>query len=103
MVPSTGYLKRFDLQLIDLGFVLRFPRKNAPNYLSPLTSSPQLLTAFRQYGGWLETLGIQSVGALNDAIKEDRINEVILVSEALHAQQISRLPMTSEKEKKKFE
>ncbi|MFY9366879.1 MAG: nucleoside kinase [Brevefilum fermentans] len=91
MVPSTGYLKRFDLQLIDLGFVLRFPRKNAPNYLSPLTSSPQLLTAFRQYGGWLETLGIQSVGALNDAIKEDRINEVILVSEALHAQQISRI------------
>lgn len=91
MVPSTGYLKWFDLRLVDEGFVLRFPRRHAPDRLSPLASNPQLLAAFRQYGGWLETLGIQSVGALNDAIKESRINEVILVSEALHAQQISRI------------
>jgi uridine kinase len=91
MVPSTGYLNWFDLQLVDLGFVIRFPRRHAPSELSPLTSYPQLLTAFRQYGGWLETLDIQSVGALNDAIKEGRINEVVLVSEALHTQQISRI------------
>jgi len=91
MVPSTGYLKWFDLQLVDLGFVVRFPRRHAPDRLLPLTSYPQLLAAFRQYGGWLETLGIQSVGALNDAIKDDRIKEVILVSEALHTQQISRI------------
>jgi len=91
MVPSTGYLKWFDLKLVDVGFVVRFPRRHAPNQLLPMTSYPQLLAAFRQYGGWLETLGIQSVGALNDAIKDNRIGEVILVSEALHTQQISRI------------
>jgi len=91
MVPSTSYLNWFELQLVDLGFVIKFPRRHAPRQLSPLTSYPQLLSAFRQYGGWLETLGIQSVGALNDAIKDGRINEVILVSEALHTQQISRI------------
>lgn len=91
MVPSTGYLKWFDLRLIGSGFVLRFPRRHAPDRLSPMPSYPQLLATFRQYGQWLETLGIQSVGALNDAIQEGRINEVILVSEALHAQQISRI------------
>lgn len=91
MVPSTGYLNWFDLQLVDLGFVIRFPRRHEPRALLPLTSYPQLLAAFRQYGGWLETLGIQSVGALNDAILQGRINEVILVSEALHTQQISRI------------
>ena len=56
-----------------------------------MPSYPQLLASFRQYGRWLETLGIQSVGALNDAIQDNRINEVILVSEALHAQQISSI------------
>jgi uridine kinase len=71
--------------------VIRFPRRHAPDQLLPMTNYPQLLAAFRQYGGWLETLGIQSVGALNDAIKEGRISEVILVSEALHTQQISRI------------
>jgi len=91
MVPSTGYLKWFDLRLVGSGFVLRFPRRHAPSELSPMPSYPNLLTTFRQYGEWLETLGIQSVGALNDAIKDGRINEVILVSEALHAQRISRI------------
>lgn len=91
MVPSTGYLKWFDLQLIGSGFVIRFPRRHAPQKLSPMPSYPQLLATFRQYGQWLEALGIQSVGALNDAIKDGRINEVILVSEALHSQQISHI------------
>lgn len=91
MLPSTGYLKWFDLQLIGSGFVLRFPRRHASDKLSPMPSYPTLLATFRQYGEWLETLGIQSVGALDDAISEGRINEVILVSEALHAQQISRI------------
>lgn len=91
MVPSTGYLKWFDLQLVGRGFVLRFPRRHAPHKLSPMPTYPQLLATFRQYGQWLEALGIQSVGALDDAIQDGRINEVILVSEALHAQQISNI------------
>ena len=59
-----------------------------------MPSYPQLLATFRQYGQWLEALGIQSVGALDDAIQDGRINEVILVSEALHAQQISNIATT---------
>ncbi|NTV37434.1 MAG: nucleoside kinase, partial [Anaerolineaceae bacterium] len=43
----------------------------------------------QQYGRWLERLGIGSVGALNDSIKESRTREIILVSEALHEQKIS--------------
>jgi uridine kinase len=99
MVPSSGYLKWFDLKLVGSGFVLRFPRRHAPDRLSPMPSYPTLLAAFRQYGEWLETLGIHSVGALNDGIKEGRINEVILVSEALHAQQISRIANAIRKQK----
>jgi len=64
-----------------------------------MPSYPQLLATFRQYGEWLQTLGIQSVGALNDAIKDGRINEVILVSEALHAQHISRIANAIRKKK----
>ncbi len=99
MVPSTRYLKWFDLRPVGSGFVLRFPRRHAPDQLSEMVSYPQLLAAFRQYGEWLETLGIQSVGALNDSIKEGRINEVIMVSEALHAQQISRIANNIRKQK----
>ncbi len=88
MVPSTGYLKWFDLQLLGEGFVLRFPRKNSPKTIAPMPSYPKLLSTFRQYGNWLLRLGIESVGALNEAIEAGNIKEVILVSEALHEMQI---------------
>jgi uridine kinase len=91
MVPSTGYLKWFGLSFTNGGFTLRFPRRHQPTELLPPPEYPRLLAAFRQYGDWLDRLGIASVGALNDAIQAGRIAEVILVSEALHERYISDL------------
>ncbi|MBN2547630.1 MAG: nucleoside kinase [Anaerolineales bacterium] len=91
MLPSTGPLTLFNLAATGSGFTLRFPRRHAPTELLPLPEYPKLLDTFLRYGSWLDRLGISSVGALNDAIQEGRINEVILVSEALHEQNISEI------------
>ncbi len=91
MVPSTRYLRWFKLTAIDDGFVLRFPRRHRPTELLPLPGFPKLLSTFRQYGDWLERLGISDVGALNDATHAGRINEIILVSEALHDRHIAEI------------
>ena len=89
MVPSTGYLKWFDLLIVNGGFTLRYPRRHSPSEIEPMTKYPQLLAAFRQYGDWLERLDIDNVGALNDAIRGGRQHEVVLVSEALHEQNVA--------------
>lgn len=89
MVPSTGFLKWFQLTAIGDGFVIRYPRRHSPTEILPMPAYPKLLETFRQYGSWLTRLGIESVGALNDSISEERIREVILVSEALHELQIA--------------
>ena len=89
MVPSTGYLRWFGLEPMGEGFVLRFPRRGSPKQISFMPSYPKLLSTFRQYGKWLERLGIDSVGSLNDSIQAGNIREIILVSEALHDLQIS--------------
>lgn len=91
MVPSSGYLKWFELDLVEEGFVLRFPRRHSPNQIESLGDFPTLLKTFKEYAEWLNKLGIPSVGALNDAIAEGHVDEVILVSEALHEMQISRI------------
>jgi uridine kinase len=91
MVPSTGYLKWFMLVPTNGGFTLRFPRRHSPTELLPLPEYPKLLKTFRRYGNWLELLGISNVGALNDAIHETRIREIILVSEALHEQHVAEI------------
>jgi uridine kinase len=89
MVPSSGYLKWFALNMVNGGFILQYPRRHAPTQLEPLGDYPKLLKTFRQYGNWLETLHIDSVGALNDAIQSGRTDEIVLVSEALHEQNVS--------------
>jgi uridine kinase len=89
MVPSTGFLRWFDFEFTSGGFTLRFPRRHAPTTLLEKHHYPKLLATFRQYGDWLMRLGIDNVGALNDAIQSGRGHEIILVSEALHEQIIS--------------
>jgi uridine kinase len=91
MVPSTGYVGWFQLIPTGEGFTLRFPRQQDPTHLSHFTEYPKLLNAFRRYGDWLELLGISSVGALNDAINNQRIEEIILVSEALHELHVTEI------------
>jgi len=89
MVPSTGYLQWFGISKTNGGFTLRFPRKHNPTELLPLPEYPKLLASFRQYGEWLDRLNISNVGALNDAIQADRIDEIVLTSEALHERHVA--------------
>lgn len=89
MVPSTKYLQWFGLRPVNGGFILQYPRRHAPTTISEFGDYPKLIHAFRQYGDWLETLHIDSVGALNDAIGSGRADEIVLVSEALHEQGIA--------------
>jgi uridine kinase len=91
MVPSTGYLKWFGLALTNGGFTLLFPRRNSPTTVASTPNYPKLLKTFRQYGEWLDRLGIASVGVLNDSIKAGKTSEVVLVSEALHEQNVAEI------------
>jgi uridine kinase len=91
MVPSTGYLKLFDLVYTEGGFTLRYPRRHKPNELLPMPEYPKLLGTFLQYGDWLAKLGIENVGALNNAIQGGRSDQVVLVSEAFHENNLARI------------
>jgi uridine kinase len=91
MVPSTGYLTVFALQPYAPGFTLRFPRTSPPMELQPVVDYPKLLSVFREYGQWMELMGVRDVGCLNDAIAGERARETVLVAEALHEQRIARI------------
>jgi len=91
MVPSTGYLRWFDLVNVEGGFTLRYPRRHKPNELLPMPEYPKLLGAFLQYGDWLAKLGIEHVGTLNDAIESGRSDQIVLVSEAFHENHLARI------------
>jgi uridine kinase len=59
--------------------------------LQPFVDYPKLLSIFREYGRWMELMGVRDVGYLNDAIAGERVREVVLVAEALHEQRVARI------------
>jgi uridine kinase len=91
MVPSTGYLSVFSVLKYPPGFILHFPRSSPPMQLQPFMDARKLVNVFREYGEWLELIGVPDVGTLNEAIAGERMREVVLVSEALHEQRIARI------------
>jgi uridine kinase len=91
MVPSSGYLSVFALQDYPPGFILRFPRTEPAMQLQPVVDYPRLLNVYREYGQWMELMGVSDVGCLNEAIAGERSRETILVAEALHEQRVARI------------
>lgn len=86
MVPSTGYLTTWDLiaSPSGTGFLLRYPRRNEPAKLQPVGDVSILHQVYVQTSDWLDLLGVEDIGELNDAIEAGRARELILVAEALH-------------------
>ena len=91
MVPNTGYLTPFNVLPEEDGFVLQYPRRETPNVIRPYVRSPQLTEVFRRTEDWLSLLGIEDIGNLNQAIRDGRSRELVLVNEALHEQHIAQI------------
>ncbi len=90
MVPSTRYLKWFDLVLYDQGFVLLFPDKTY-NVVDELDTSEKLHNTLYESREWSRMLEVGSIGSLNDAIATGRGQSLILTQEALMEQRIGNL------------
>ena len=90
MVPSTGYLQWFDLDLYESGFVVMFPNKNG-SVVEPLNTSNKLYHTLDEAKEWSRMLGVGSVGALNEAIAQGRGKEIILLQEALMEERIGAI------------
>lgn len=102
MVPDTGYLKYFDLKAYDKGFVLIFPDEDTRKPAEFLPSR-KLFEVLDEAADWGEMLGIGTVGALNDAITQGRIRDVILLQEALMERRIGQIAETiAAQDSKKF-
>lgn len=102
MVPSTGYIKYFELYPYDEGFVLQLPTKEQPNVLPDFKPQNQLFGILKENSLWGENLGVGTVGELNNVISEGRINDLILVQEALQEKKLAEIAarIASDKTKK---
>ena len=91
MVPSTSYLKYFDLHLFESGVILRFPHQNNPLALSDYREQHLLYDAFKQTTKWGNLMGTKYVSNLNQKIAKNEYKDIILMQEALHENRIVNL------------
>lgn len=91
MLPSTGYIKWFDLLPYDEGFMLNIPPKADPLCLKSFDDRPNLFNALKESTNWNEKMDVGMVGQLNDKVCRGEINDLILVQEALQERKIGEI------------
>lgn len=91
MVPSTGYIRQFDVQAYRDGLLLILPTMEEPGRLMPFDSREKLFETLMESTRWAEDIGVNTVGDLNKAICEQRLQEVILMQEALQERKIAEI------------
>lgn len=98
MVPSTGYLKKFELIYYKPGFVLRYPETYSPDTIPEYVEQKKLFAVFRETEEWGKILDVGDAGAFNDKVSTGEMGDMIRVCEALHEKKIARIAdMISEK------
>ena len=91
MLPSTGYLKYYDVMLYESGILLLIPGAEEPDKLEYFQPREKLFETLKTSIQWGEMVGIDSVGDLNDTICGGEISDMILVQEALQERRIGEI------------
>lgn len=91
MLPSTGYVKYYDLLQYETGMMLILPSKEEPTKIDFFEPREKLFNTMRKASDWGKTMGISNVGELNDHVCDGSINDMILVAEALQERRIGEI------------
>ncbi len=91
LVPSTGYLKVFDLVNYFDGMLLRIPITQDPENLQPIVQQNKMFEIFKEYKRWGDIIGVGSIGSINEQVVSKNSGELIKISEALHEKKIAQI------------
>ena len=83
LVPSTGLLSVFGIMEYPPGFLLRYPSAQDPIRIGPFVENPVLFSIYREYKNWGKILRVESVGRLDELVRDGGIHEFVQVAEAL--------------------
>ena len=91
MLPSTGYIRYFNVISYENGLMLMLPDRSDPKKLSYFEPREKLFHALQQSTVWGEMMEIDTVGDLNDQICAGKFGDLVLVQEALQERRIAEI------------
>ena len=102
MVPSTGYIRLFELRKYHKGILLRYPYYSSPDKIPEYVDDSKIYGAFSEEHRWLHLLGIRHLPDMNDLISNGGAKDTILLSEALHEKKIAEIADEIKEKKKRI-
>ena len=89
MLPNTSYIENFQIDCYHGGLLFTLPTINDSKNIVVSEPREKLFKTMMLSSDWGSMMGIDNVGDLNNMVCEGRINEMILVQEALQESRIA--------------
>ena len=91
LAPSTGYVSDFKLKYYYPGVIILFPSRRNNYDMDKFKDQKKLSKIFKESNTWSDILDMSNIGSLNEKIINNKVKEIIEVSEALHEKKIAQI------------
>lgn len=91
LVPSTGYLRVWDIEAYRNGILMRIPDCECPDRLAEMQDQPKTFEVLSESLKWNEIMGLSTVGDVNLACQSGKARELVQVAEALQEKKIVQI------------
>lgn len=91
MVPSTGYLQKFDIRVYSPGLLISYPRSEINGEIPDFKDEPTFSSALNEAQYWGNLVSLDSVSRINYNIKNKEAVELINLCENKHNRMLCEL------------
>ncbi len=91
LLPSTGYITNFGLELYYEGLLLRVPHPQDYKTLQDSLRQDKLFSVYQVHKDWAEILKVSTIAELNQYIIDGKSGDIIKISEALQEKKIAEI------------
>ena len=91
LLPSTGYMKVWDISMYRDGIFIRVPDRHAPEQLAPFVEQPKTFDVFSENLKWNRIMGLENAGDVNLAFQRGEASDLIKIAEALQEKKIVQI------------
>lgn len=98
MVPSTGYIKKFNIHYYSPGIIIQYPRSECQGEIPEFQDAPTYGRTLKRAHKWASTAGLDTVSGINKTVKKFGSVDFINMCEHQHNHQFAELGDLIEKD-----
>ena len=91
LLPSTGYLKLFEIEKFAEGVLLRVPNRETPITLEDKVPQEKLQERFAERHQWQQLMGVETIGDFNKAVLAGKGIDLVNVAEVLQEKNMTKI------------